>query len=69
MDAIFEALWFGVKVTMWLFTGIVRGPRDILGWLGEREEGVHRPFPVKSILWFILSAIVLIACFAMTAGR
>ena len=60
MDAILEALWFGVRVTLWIFKRIYIGYADTLQWLSARNHGVWLPFPFLNLLVSLLLTVFLV---------
>lgn len=60
MEAIFEALKVGVKVTWWIFKRLFIGYFDMLRWLEARGRGAYHSFPVVSFSLAVLLTIFLI---------
>lgn len=68
-NAVIEALLFGLKATIWLFVSIVQGIRETINWFIDRQNGIHRAFPVTSVFRLLVGAGVLIAFSIMMAGQ
>jgi hypothetical protein len=46
VDAVMDALKFGVRVTWWIFKNIFLGYYEVVRWAEARRRGVFVPFPV-----------------------
>lgn len=65
MDAVFEALWVGVRGTIWIFTRILMGYVDTFRWWEARSRGVYYAFPVLSL---VLAVVLTICLFGFCAA-